>query len=55
MLSVIIAAQYAKLPFLSPVLQPGLQDFTNGVNFASAGAGVLAETYPGTVGDLCKH
>lgn len=42
-------AQYAKLPFLSPVLQPGLQDVTNGVNFASAGAGVLAETYPGTL------
>uniref|UniRef100_A0A803KQX0 Uncharacterized protein n=1 Tax=Chenopodium quinoa TaxID=63459 RepID=A0A803KQX0_CHEQI len=41
-------AQYVGLPFLRPYLQPGLEDFTQGINFASASACVLVETRPGT-------
>lgn len=42
-------AEYAKLPLIRPYLEPGFSNYTNGVNFASAGAGVLPETRPGTV------
>jgi hypothetical protein len=35
------AAQLTKLPMLPPYLQPSEHQFTNGANFASAGAGVL--------------
>lgn len=42
------AADYAKLPLIPPFLQPSA-DYTNGVNFASAGAGVLSETNQGLV------
>ncbi|KAM7254428.1 hypothetical protein ACFE04_003808 [Oxalis oulophora] len=45
-------ATYAKLPFLKPYLQPGLNSYHNGVNFASAGAGVLSTTFQGEVIDL---
>ncbi|XP_021847433.1 GDSL esterase/lipase 4-like [Spinacia oleracea] len=42
-------AQYAGLPFLRPYLLPGLNDYTQGINFASASACVLVETRPGTI------
>ncbi|XP_021833180.1 GDSL esterase/lipase 1-like [Prunus avium] len=45
-------AEYAKLPYSPPFLQPGLNNYTYGVNFASAGAGSLAETHQGYVIDL---
>ncbi|KAM6585450.1 hypothetical protein CsatB_012452 [Cannabis sativa] len=46
-------AEYAKLPFIVPYLQPcNHHDFKYGVNFASAGAGALVETRPGLVIDL---
>ncbi|KAI8569469.1 hypothetical protein RHMOL_Rhmol02G0281900 [Rhododendron molle] len=46
-------AEYAKLPLLRPYKQPGnYHQFSNGVNFASAGAGALAETHQGMVIDL---
>ncbi|XP_034207928.1 GDSL esterase/lipase 2-like [Prunus dulcis] len=45
-------AEYAKLPFIPAYLQPGLKDYTYGVNFASAGAGALVETFQGFVIDL---
>ncbi|KAJ8756082.1 hypothetical protein K2173_024629 [Erythroxylum novogranatense] len=38
-------AEYANLPLLPPYLQPGLNDYYNGVNFASGGAGNLEETF----------
>ena len=41
-------AKYAKLPQIPPVLQPTV-DYSNGINFASGGAGVLAETNQGLV------
>ncbi|TXG68204.1 hypothetical protein EZV62_003139 [Acer yangbiense] len=44
-----LIAQFAKLPILPPYLQPGTHRFTDGANFASAGAGVLSETHPGTI------
>lgn len=40
-----------KLPVNQPYLKPGTQRFTLGSNFASGGAGVLADTHPGTVSD----
>ena len=40
-------AKFANLPMLPPYLQPGPHDFTDGSNFASAGAGVLTTTNPG--------
>ncbi|KAJ0007787.1 hypothetical protein Pint_29356 [Pistacia integerrima] len=43
------AATYANLPLLLPYLYPGFNNFSNGVNFASAGAGVLPQTDPETV------
>ncbi|KAK7411812.1 hypothetical protein VNO78_03253 [Psophocarpus tetragonolobus] len=44
-------AEYAKLPLIPPFLQPNA-DYSNGVNFASGGAGVLVETNQGLVIDL---
>ncbi|KAM1513007.1 hypothetical protein ACFX1Z_024494 [Malus domestica] len=45
-------AEYAKLPFIMPYLQPGFNNYVYGVNFASGGAGALAETHQGFVIDL---
>ncbi|KAF3451970.1 hypothetical protein FNV43_RR08066 [Rhamnella rubrinervis] len=45
-------AEYAKLPYIPPYLHPGIDQFIYGVNFASAGAGALAETRTGLVIDL---
>ena len=47
-----VAAQIAMLPILPPYLQPIAHRFTDGANFASAGAGVLAQTNPDKV---CDH
>ncbi|WRX27898.1 GDSL lipase/esterase - like 10 [Theobroma cacao] len=38
---------YANLPLIPPYLQPGNHQFIYGVNFASAGAGALAESNQG--------
>ncbi|KAL3511573.1 hypothetical protein ACH5RR_024290 [Cinchona calisaya] len=50
-------AEYAKVPLIAPFLQPGNQEYmmTNGVNFASAGAGALDETFQGEVINLNKQ
>ncbi|XP_021716074.1 GDSL esterase/lipase 5-like [Chenopodium quinoa] len=45
-------AEHANLPFIPPFLQPGKHHFYNGVNFASAAAGALAETNQGLVIDF---
>ncbi|KAJ0249892.1 GDSL esterase/lipase 2 [Hirschfeldia incana] len=47
-------AEKAWLPLIPPNLQPGNSNsqLTYGVNFASAGAGALVETFPGMVIDL---
>ncbi|OWM76403.1 GDSL esterase/lipase 1-like [Punica granatum] len=45
-------AKYAGLPLIPPYLKPGKYQFMGGANFASAGAGALAETFPGFVVDL---
>ncbi|KAL5583393.1 hypothetical protein UlMin_015835 [Ulmus minor] len=45
-------AEYVKLPFIPPYLQPGNHDFSIGVNFASGGAGALDETNKGKVINL---
>ncbi|XP_021819944.1 GDSL esterase/lipase 5-like [Prunus avium] len=45
-------AEYAHLPFVPPFLQPGFHQYYDGVNFASSGAGVLVETFQGSVIDL---
>ncbi|XP_040371591.1 GDSL lipase [Rosa chinensis] len=42
-------ANFANLRMLPPYLQPDPKDFTDGASFASAGAGVLVETDPGTI------
>lgn len=42
-------AKYANLPFIPPFLQPGIDQYYYGVNFASAGAGALVETFKGEV------
>uniref|UniRef100_A0A7N2LL89 Uncharacterized protein n=1 Tax=Quercus lobata TaxID=97700 RepID=A0A7N2LL89_QUELO len=39
--------EFAKLPFITPLLYPGYHQYTDGTNFASAGAGALAETNQG--------
>ncbi|KAL1823899.1 hypothetical protein ACET3Z_010677 [Daucus carota] len=44
-------AEYAQLPLIPPFLQPSAE-YVNGVNFASAGAGILPETNQGLVIDL---
>ncbi|KAJ0008205.1 hypothetical protein Pint_29417 [Pistacia integerrima] len=43
------AAMYSNLPLWEPYLQPGSHNFSNGANFASAGAGVLEESEPRTL------
>ncbi|OAY53266.1 GDSL esterase/lipase 1 [Manihot esculenta] len=43
-------AEYLKLPLIPPYLQPGIDHFTDGVNFASGGAGALVETHQGNEG-----
>ncbi|CAN0877765.1 GDSL esterase/lipase 5 [Linum grandiflorum] len=47
-------AKYAKLPLIPPFLRPGNRgnDMAVGVNFASAGAGALVDTFRGDVIDL---
>ncbi|PKI37322.1 hypothetical protein CRG98_042288 [Punica granatum] len=35
----LFAAEYANLPLIKPYLEPGFRNYTNGANFASAGAG----------------
>ncbi|KAJ6364546.1 hypothetical protein OIU76_029497 [Salix suchowensis] len=40
-------AGFARLPLIPPYLSPDNNDFTNGLNFASAGAGALTETNVG--------
>ncbi|XP_057981131.1 GDSL esterase/lipase 1-like [Malania oleifera] len=47
-------AEYANLPLIPPYLNPKVKKYTDGVNFASAGAGVLRETSPSTM-DLGKQ
>ncbi|XP_028773914.1 GDSL esterase/lipase 5, partial [Neltuma alba] len=42
-------AEYANLPLIAPFLQPGNRNYHNGVNFASAGAGALLQTFEGSV------
>ncbi|KAF7843660.1 GDSL esterase/lipase 5 [Senna tora] len=44
--------EYAGLPLIQPYLFPGNQEYIDGVNFASAGAGALVETYQGFVINL---
>ena len=46
------AAEYGKLPLIKPYLHPGFQKYTDGANFASAGAGALSETRQGSVCDI---
>ena len=48
----IFSAEHANLPLIPPFLQPGNHEFYDGVNFASAGAGALVETFQGSV---CIH
>ncbi|KAA3489993.1 GDSL esterase/lipase 1-like [Gossypium australe] len=45
-------AQFAGLPIIPTYLQPGKRKFTDGVNFASGGAGALVESHQGYVVDL---
>ncbi|KAF8012815.1 hypothetical protein BT93_I0851 [Corymbia citriodora subsp. variegata] len=45
-------AEYAKLPLIPPYLQLKNGEFVGGANFASGGAGVLTDTYQGSVVDL---
>ncbi|XP_023529071.1 GDSL esterase/lipase 2-like [Cucurbita pepo subsp. pepo] len=45
-------AKYANLPLILPYLHPMNKNYVHGVNFASAGAGALAETHQGLVIDL---
>ncbi|KAI5422276.1 hypothetical protein KIW84_045658, partial [Lathyrus oleraceus] len=42
-------AEYANIPLVPPFLQPGFNQYYNGVNFASGGAGALVETFQGSV------
>ncbi|KAJ0007457.1 hypothetical protein Pint_28844 [Pistacia integerrima] len=39
-------AKYAHLPYWKPYLAPGQHEFTNGANFASAGASAIADNDP---------
>ncbi|TYI25462.1 hypothetical protein ES332_A05G051600v1 [Gossypium tomentosum] len=43
---------FAGIPIIPPYLQPGKRKFTDGVNFASGGAGALVESHQGFVVDL---
>uniref|UniRef100_A0A2N9EVM2 Reverse transcriptase zinc-binding domain-containing protein n=1 Tax=Fagus sylvatica TaxID=28930 RepID=A0A2N9EVM2_FAGSY len=45
-------AEYANLPLIPPYLHPGYNQYINGANFASGGAGALVETHQGLVIDL---
>ncbi|PWA78028.1 SGNH hydrolase-type esterase domain-containing protein [Artemisia annua] len=45
-------AEYARLPFIPPYLEPGNNAFTYGANFASSGAGTLIDNLAGLVVDL---
>ncbi|KAB1218304.1 GDSL esterase/lipase 1 [Morella rubra] len=45
-------AEYAKLPLIPPYLHPGYHRYTDGANFALAGAGAPVETRQGLVIDL---
>ncbi|KAB1218305.1 GDSL esterase/lipase 2 [Morella rubra] len=45
-------AEYAKLPLITPYLHPAYSQYTDGANFASAGAGALVGTHRGFVVDL---
>ncbi|KAK7852133.1 gdsl esterase/lipase 1 [Quercus suber] len=45
-------AERANLPLIQPYLYPGYDQYIDGANFASIGAGVLAETRRGLVIDL---
>ncbi|XP_059643682.1 GDSL esterase/lipase 5-like [Cornus florida] len=45
-------AKQAELPLIPPFLQPGVRRYNAGVNFASAGAGALVETFQGAVINL---
>ncbi|KAJ4717685.1 GDSL esterase/lipase [Melia azedarach] len=45
-------AEYANLPLIPPFLQPGIREYYSGVNFASAGAGALVESFQGDVINL---
>ena len=47
-----VAAQFAGLPIIPTYLQPGNHKFTDGVNFASGGAGALVESHQGFVCDI---
>ncbi|KAM3699178.1 hypothetical protein ACJW31_05G006100 [Castanea mollissima] len=40
-------AEFAKLPFITPLLYPCYHQYTDGSNFASGGAGALVETNKG--------
>lgn len=52
----LMIAEYAKLPLIPPFLEPGdSQKKLCGVNFASAGAGALVETFQGSVRILAFH
>ncbi|KAK8706564.1 hypothetical protein V6N13_050125 [Hibiscus sabdariffa] len=45
-------AEFAGLPLVPSYLNPGSSKYTNGVNFASGGAGALVETHQGLVIDM---
>ncbi|KAK1436936.1 hypothetical protein QVD17_02720 [Tagetes erecta] len=45
-------AEYAKLPLIPTYLDPKNNEFVYGANFASAGAGILVESYAGYTIDL---
>ncbi|KAJ9190457.1 hypothetical protein P3X46_001659 [Hevea brasiliensis] len=47
-------AEYLKLPLIPPYLQPGIHQFTDGVNFASGGASALVETNQGNEGRVME-
>lgn len=42
-------AEYVNIPLVPPFLQPDNNQYYNGVNFASGGAGALVETFQGSV------
>lgn len=49
-----LIAEYANLPLILPFLQPGIDQYRFGVNFASGGAGALVETFQGDVSLLLQ-
>nr|POE67606.1 gdsl esterase/lipase 5 [Quercus suber] len=48
-------AERANLPLIQPYLYPGYDQYIDGANFASIGAGVLAETRRGLVRILSDY